>query len=173
MYLETKRLKLENFLIQDINSEYIEWLNDPEHMKYSEQKFIVHDYISCLNYLDKFDFINSFFLKISFENKMIGTITIFLDKKEEITIGNIGLLIGPKFTGLGLGLEAWQGVKKYFGALNSPTIILAGTRKNNDSMNRLAVKSGMRLLTPESAKLVVPRFSTLNFSHFNYYYQEF
>ena len=170
MYLETKRLKLSSFQIQDINNEYIEWLSDSEHMKYSEQQFTVHDYISSVNYFDKFDFINSFFLKISFENKMIGTITIFLDKKEKITIGNIGLLIGPAFTGVGFGLEAWQGVKKYFGELNSPTIILAGTRKNNDSMNRLAIKSGMRPLTPE---LAIPRFSTLDFLHFNYYYEEF
>jgi hypothetical protein len=141
-------------------------------MKYSEQRLIHHAKDSAQIYLDSFDFESSFFFSIKSEMNLIGTATIYLEIHENITFGNIGILIGKRYSQNGFGLEAWQGIKSAFGDLKKPIILLAGTRKDNLAMNLIAIRSGMVPITPSSNPLENVKVN-FEFDLMNYYYEKY
>ena len=69
-----KRIKLCEFTESHINNEYIGWLNDPQVVKYSNQRFMHHDFDSCSAYEQSFKGSENLFLAIHLKdnNKFIG-----------------------------------------------------------------------------------------------------
>src|SRR6516162_7392912 len=58
---------------------YIDWLNNKELMKYSEQRHIKHTISSQRHYLKSFDGENSFWWEINANSQPVGSITAFCD----------------------------------------------------------------------------------------------
>ena len=52
--LDGGRVRLRPFTAADISAAYIGWLNDPEVVRYSNQRFLHHDRASCERYLAGF-----------------------------------------------------------------------------------------------------------------------
>ena len=103
--ITTERLELRKFnsdrgerLVQ-----MVQWLNDPEVVRYSEQRHRKHDCEDQLNYIDNGADI---FREIHAGDQFIGTISAYIDRPN--SVADVGILIGDKSVwGQGYGTEAW------------------------------------------------------------------
>ncbi len=97
----------------------VQWLNDPEVVKYSEQRHHIHTLGSQTAYYRTFSGSN-LFLTINIGAEMIGTMTVYHDDYNNVA--NVGILIGDRSKwGLGYGSDAWELVCNY--------LLKSGTRK--------------------------------------------
>src|SRR5690348_16598806 len=78
-----------------VMSQLVEWLNDPEVVRYSEQRHRVHTIRSQYEYADSFRFPSLYrLIMLKTNNHMIGSITAHVDASNNIA--DIGILIGDK-----------------------------------------------------------------------------
>jgi len=54
MKLQYKTYYLKEFTVDDVNKDYIEWLNNPEINKYLEAKYTVWSHLNATNYVQSF-----------------------------------------------------------------------------------------------------------------------
>jgi RimJ/RimL family protein N-acetyltransferase len=139
--IATKRLYLLPPTSKDITRQ-IDWLNDPEVVKYSEQRHKKHDLRSQCEYVDSFSPPNHLWA-IHHNGDPIGTISARIDKHN--SVADLGILIGDRSQwGKGFGLEAWTEVMQFLFS-NGIRKIEAGCMKHNLAMVRICGLSGMRL----------------------------
>ena len=125
-------------------SEYISWLNDPEVVKYSNQRFIEHTEVSCRAYLESFMNTPNLFLMVrSLEDDLaLGTMTAYVSLQHSTV--DIGILIGQKSRwGNGIGYDAWQTLVNWFLEIRAIRKVTAGTIGSNKRMIRVMERSGM------------------------------
>lgn len=137
-------LVIRSFKRADICPDYLRWLNDPELMKYSNQRFRTHTVESCEAYLDSFINSANHFLAISDrQGKIKGTMNIYVNTAH--ATADLGIMIGREFSGHGLGKRSWNAIIAYLEKENQIRKITAGCASLNHSMIRLAESSGMIL----------------------------
>lgn len=110
----------------------VKWLNDPEVVRYSEQRHQQHDEESQAYYLGDGPDV---FRKICVDSQFIGTITAYVDRHN--SVADVGILIGDRsIWGQGYGTEAW---KSFCNSLFSGGIrkIEAGAMCTNQAMIRI------------------------------------
>lgn len=140
-FIHSESVQLLPMQTSDITEAYIDWLNDKELMKYSNQRHLNHTRTSSENYLNSFDQNSSLIFKIISEKEMIGTLSISLDKHN--LVGVMGILIGREYCGLGLGAKAWnKAIEISFDELGLRKV-KAGTAACNLAMKRIFEKSNM------------------------------
>lgn len=131
---------LRPFVESNITSVYLDWLRNPELMKYSNQRFCSHSIETCQAYLSSFAGTDNLFYAIYQEAEFIGTMTGYVSKIHKTA--DIGILIGGQRQGRGLGADAWatlmghllqMGVRKVTG----------GTLRCNVAMIKIMMNSGM------------------------------
>ena len=88
----------------------VNWLNDPDVVRYSEQRHEKHDAESQQHYITETDLFREIHVRDypdgEGNRKFIGTITASIDKNN--SVADIGILIGAKEEwGKGYGTEAW------------------------------------------------------------------
>ena len=142
--LSTDLVSLRLFTLDDINEQYIGWLNDKEVVKYSNQKFIKHTKESCINFFDSFKNSQSLFFAI--ENKLssdvIGTLTIHCNHFHNTA--DVGILLGNKeYWGKGYAKQAWCSVVDLLSNVIHIRKVTAGTLACNLSMIGLMKASNM------------------------------
>jgi RimJ/RimL family protein N-acetyltransferase len=144
--IETARLVLEPFPDALLTDTYVGWLNDPEVVRFSEQRHRVHTLESCRDFIAGFAGTPNGLWAI--RDKMralchIGNISTEIDPRTGT--GDIRILIGDRAAwGSGLGAEAWIGVMTHlFDDLGLGTVT-AGTLAGNTGMLKIMEKSGMR-----------------------------
>lgn len=89
----------------------VDWLNDPEVVKYSEQRHKIHSIETQLEYLKQFNHSKNRYLGIrdAAGDRFIGTITVFIDDAN--AVADVGIMIGDKNSWRkGYGYEAWKAV---------------------------------------------------------------
>ena len=138
-------VKILPFELNHLTQRYVDWLNDKEVVKYSEQRHFTHSIESCKKYyLEQKDFGN-LFLAIEAENNVhIGNIGIYIDSKNKIA--DMSILIGDKtFWGKGYAYRSWNLVLNCM--LNNFNLrgITAGTMSINHPMISLMKKSKMNI----------------------------
>lgn len=129
------KTKIRPFVESDINEDYISWLNDDEIMQFSNQRFIIHNRESSLNYMNGFiDTSNAFFAVEDVEtSKLIGTITVYFSEREGIA--DLGILLGDKeFAGKGFGKDCWCATIEWLKNQDNVRKITAGTVSVNKPM---------------------------------------
>lgn len=137
-------LVIRTFEAADICPDYLRWLNDPDLMKYSNQRFQRHTVESCQAYLDSFKHSANQFLAIADkQEKLKGTMTIYVSTTHGTA--DLGILIGRDYSGHGLGTRSWQTVIAYLEEQTQTRKITAGCASLNHSMISLAERSGMIL----------------------------
>jgi RimJ/RimL family protein N-acetyltransferase len=144
--LVSEHVTLKRFLAADISDEYVSWLNDPNVVKYSNQRFFRHTRETCKRYLDGFEGTSNLFIKIQrkIDGLSVGTMTAYVSTHHQTV--NVGILVGPQsLWGLGIGQEAWSLLVEWL--LHQETVrkVTAGTMRCNTAMIRLMEKSGMTL----------------------------
>ena len=128
-----------DFLNVTIRKE-IEWLNDKEVTKFSEQRHKIHDFNSQLAYItasQKFGYLYQIWLG----EKHIGNISAEPDPPNNTA--NMGILIGDKTEwGKGYGLEAWVAFMDFLFSCGFSKIE-AGCMAENRAMELTCRRSGM------------------------------
>ena len=141
-----KSIKLCEFTESHINNEYISWLNDPQVVKYSNQRFMHHDFDSCRAYEQSFKGSENLFLAIHLNdnNKFIGTMTVYY--LSSCTVANLGLMIGNRsYWGKGIGQEVWQMIMTYMLEIKKIPKVTGGALSSNLGMVNIMKKTGMQL----------------------------
>lgn len=143
--LMDKELELSLFLKSDISPSYIQWLNSPEVVKYSNQRFKQHTRGSCLHYLQSFENADALFLKITDKttHTMLGTMTTYFNRVHKTA--DIGIMIGNSgYWGQGIGQRAWLLLLTTLLETVNVRKVTGGTLSCNRSMVRIMEKSGMK-----------------------------
>ena len=91
---EGNDILLREFSKQHITPSYINWLNNPEVLRYSNQRFRKHTYESCLEYLITFANSHNKFFLIEERNSgnPLGTLTIYFNMHHQTA--DIGVMVG-------------------------------------------------------------------------------
>lgn len=122
---------------------YVSWLNDPEIVRYSEQRHHVHTVESCRAYLESFAGSVDQFLAIESDvHGHVGNIGISFDAANGVA--DVAIMVGDRAVwGTGLGSEAWCAVIAAVCARADIRKVTAGTMAVNQPMLRLMARSGM------------------------------
>jgi ribosomal-protein-alanine N-acetyltransferase len=152
--LSSKRLLLTPYLSSLVHQRHVDWLRDPEVVKYSEQRHFYHCLETQEAYVSQRTFEDRYLWLIQVPPGMlatrdIGTIRVSVDRMNRV--GDMGILIGEKsMWGQGYGTEAWKTVMDYCFKGLELRKVECGTMLANIGMRRTATKCGME---PEGARL--------------------
>jgi [ribosomal protein S5]-alanine N-acetyltransferase len=143
--LQTARLRIIPFDEVHLTSRYVSWLNDPEVVRFSEQRHRRHTLESCRSYWQSFaDSPNYFWALVACDERLghVGNMNAYVDPLHGTA--DVGILIGERaLWGQGYGLEAWQAVCGYLEGLGDIRKITAGALSVNLGMLRLMRKANM------------------------------
>jgi RimJ/RimL family protein N-acetyltransferase len=143
--IHTRRLRIVPFAEEYLTPRYVDWLNDPDVMRYSEQRHRRHTMESCRDYWLSFAGTpHHFWAIVVSEGGLghIGNINAYIDEKNRLA--DVGILIGEKTVwGQGYGLEAWRAVCSHLLEAEGLRKVTAGTVSANKGMLRIMEKSGM------------------------------
>ncbi len=143
LHLTTPRLRIVTFSEKHLTARYVSWLNDPEVVRYSEQRHKRHTLESCRAYFESFEGTPNMFLAIEKkeDGKHIGNINVYFDTPNNTA--DMGIIIGEKAEwGRGYASEAWNAVISHLLATGIRKIT-AGTMASNKAMLALMKKAGM------------------------------
>lgn len=142
--LETKDLRLENHSDEFVTETYVAWLNDPEVVRYSEQRFKKHTLASCREYVDGFKSSPNFLWAVVEKSteKHLGNICALIDGRNQVA--ELRILLGAKESqGKGYGRQAWQAVIDHCFRLGMRKVF-AGTLVVNERMLGVMRATGMQ-----------------------------
>jgi ribosomal-protein-alanine N-acetyltransferase len=134
--IATSRLRVVPFSEGHLTERYVAWLNDPEVVRYSEQRHCQHTMESCREFVTSFRDSPNLLWAIEFSEMAglhVGNIAAYVDGPN--SIADVTILIGEKSVwGKGIGQEAWDAVCQYL--LDTLLIrkVTAGTLAANHGM---------------------------------------
>lgn len=143
--IETSRLRLMSFSEEYLTPRYAGWLNDPEVVRYSEQRHRVHSLETCRRYFESFTGTPHFFWAMVVKDAPPGHIgNLNAHVNPENRIADVGILIGERSAWRkGYGLEAWRAVCGYLLGEVGMRKVTAGAMAANTAMMRIMRNSGM------------------------------
>jgi ribosomal-protein-alanine N-acetyltransferase len=145
--LDLGSLVISGFRDELLNERYVSWLNDPDVVRYSEQRHKRHSIESCSSYVDSMRASNRLFLSIETahgEHSHIGNISVFIDAPNRAA--DLSIMIGDKVAwGRGYASMAWNAVIQYLLYEADLRRVTAGTMEVNLPMIRLIKRSGMHI----------------------------
>ncbi len=138
------RLTIEPFTHKHAINDLVRWLNDPEVVRYSDQRHLKHTFKSALAYYKSFFESPNHYWAILSSDSMIGTITAYVD--EPNSVADVGILVGDKrYWCSGYGSEAFSAVINWLFTCRRARKVTAGTMSENVSMLRVMHKCGMHV----------------------------
>jgi len=131
---ESKKVTLSIFNVENINNEYLSWLNDHEVTKYSELRHVEQDYKSAAEYIKRvYALNNKIFSIIGSNGDHIGNITLRFDNYN-LNV-DFSILIGNKnYWGKGYAKFALNEVLDWLKKETNMQYITAGTMALNIPM---------------------------------------
>ncbi|CAN5909564.1 hypothetical protein BH11MYX4_BH11MYX4_00060 [soil metagenome] len=143
--LESERLRIEPFAEQHLTERYVGWLSDPEVVRWSEQRHVVHTLASCRAYYESFrGTANMFFAIVAKAPSVghIGNINVYVDTRHGTA--DIGILLGERATwGQGFGREAWYRVMNALLETGTSRKVTGGCVADNLAMVKIMRACGM------------------------------
>lgn len=142
--LTSENIELRLFSESDIADDYITWLNDPETVRYSNQRFIKHSIESSASYFNSFKGTDHLFVLIADKETgvPVGTMTVYIYPMH--STAEVGILIGNKdYLGKGIGQEAWNRLINFLLHYADLRKVFAGTLVCNTAMMKIIKNSGM------------------------------
>ena len=155
-HIDGERVTLDTFEDHDITDAYIGWLNDPEVVRFSNQRFCVHTLESCRAYLKSFEgTLNLFFsIRRRSDGRAIGTMTVYHSAPHGVA--DVGVMIGERSVwGGGYGQDAWNALLDWLLTQRGLRKVTAGALAGNRGMVRLMERSGMSLEGVRRAQEIV------------------
>ncbi len=154
--LTGRRVILRPFVVSDIVRSYVGWLNDPEVVRYSNQRFRRHDEETCVSFFESFRGTDNLFLAIDGvdERRVVGTMTAYRSRHHGTV--DVGIMLGDRQVwGRGFGLEAWSMLADWLLGAGGMRKLTCGTLAGNHAMRSIAERSGMRLEATRQAQEIV------------------
>jgi [ribosomal protein S5]-alanine N-acetyltransferase len=115
MVIETERLRIVPFAEEHLTYRYVGWLNDPETVRYSEQRLKHHTLETCREYVESFRETPHHLLALLHRDPEIGHIgnmNAYVDVPNQVA--DLGIMIGERrFWGQRYAGEAVLGVCAY------------------------------------------------------------
>jgi RimJ/RimL family protein N-acetyltransferase len=140
-----------------LTARYVAWLNEPEVVRYSEQRHHRHTLESCKVYFESFRGAADHFLAIEADDVHlghIGNIGVSVDLPNRVA--DVSILVGEKRAwGTGLATVAWYGVLTELFQAQQIRKVTAGTMAVNESMLRLMSRSGMHIECVKSRQFIL------------------
>lgn len=125
----------------------VEWLHDYDVVKYSEQRYRLHDLGRQKKYIQSFSESLSnrlWGIFIVRDDRLIGTISATTNLYNQVA--NLGIMVGDKSVwGKGFGTEAWKMAMEWLLTRNTVRKVEAGCMANNQGMLHIFNKSGMKI----------------------------
>lgn len=171
----SRDVRLTDFTADHLTERYISWLNDPEVVRYSEQRHKTHTLRSCETYFHEKVCSSDLFLAIEVGGHgpeyHVGNVGISVDLKN--SIADLSIIVGAKeYWGTGVGSCAWSlAIQTLFERMNF-RLISAGTMSVNDPMRNLFKRSRMQIdaVLPErflwEGKLVDLMVASISYSQY-------
>lgn len=142
-------IQIREFTKNDITQDYLAWLNNKFHMRFSNQRHTTHTMQSCMQFLSSFEQSNNYFLAIENSGKLVGTATLYLNL--EANSFDIGLLIGEGHSEKGLGKLALKQISNLeLFAIQGILTLTAGTLLENVGMQAVLEANGFLLEREET-----------------------
>ena len=140
------RLRIVPFEERHLTERYVSWINDPEVVRYSEQRHRPHDLESCRKYVELMRQSGDYFSAIEVtqdQHGHIGNMTVLVDAANGLA--DIAILIGERATwGAGIGFEAWSAVMRALIEREGFRKVTGGAVAANRAMVRIMEKAGMQ-----------------------------
>jgi len=127
-----------------LTERYVSWLNDPEVVRYSEQRHQQHTLETCRRYYEANISGPNYFWAIEALDTEghIGNIGVTVDRPN--SVGDIAIILGERSVwGRGYGAEAWSAVCEYLLSDVGLRKVTAGTMICNQGMLGIMRKVGM------------------------------
>jgi len=143
--LSGSKVRLQRFGIEDITQHYLDWLNDAEVMRFSNQRFRQHIREICEAYWASFEDTPNLFLIVHerASGTAIGTLTAYANPHHGTC--DVGIMIGDRdYWGRGCGQEAWSLLTEWLLTHGKVRKLTAGCLAANTAMVRLMERSGMQ-----------------------------
>lgn len=121
----------------------VTWLNNKEHLKYSNQRHIEHDDNSQLNYIRKIIQSGGSYLVFWENGDLVGTASISVNK--HINLSEIGILISPIKKGQGYGKRVFGSALEFCIETIRPFKIRCGCSSENVAMQKILLNSRFQL----------------------------
>jgi len=156
--LQGKKVLLNLFTESDINDSYISWLNDPDVVRFSNQRFVTHNRESSLRYLASFVDTDNLFLSIrrSSDLRQVGTMTAYVSRHHGTV--DVGIMIGDKSVwGLGYGRDSWSTLSDCLLKRDDIRKLTAGTLACNYGMIKVMECSDMHYEATRKEQEIVNR----------------
>ena len=119
----------------------VRWLNDPDVVRYSEQRHRKHTAVFQKAYIEMMTKHRHKYMEIHKNGSVIGTISAQVDANNDVA--DVGIMIGEKtLWGKGYGAEAWKAFCDYLLG-NGIRKIEAGCMSINFGMMHICRKTGM------------------------------
>lgn len=151
MYLEYPNLDLSRsrvmrFSEDHLTEKYVAWLNDPEVVRYSEQRHYQHTAESCRDYFQSQVNSDGLFLAIIAKDENLGHIgNMGVSWDAHNCVADVSIMVGDKRAwNKGYASEAWMGLIQYLKMQTKVRKITAGTMASNKAMLNLMLRSGMQ-----------------------------
>ncbi len=154
--LSGNNVLLKPFSASDINAAYMGWLNDPNVVRFSNQRFFKHDRESCMRYQASFEGTDNLFMSVRrlSDDSPIGTITAYVARHHGTV--DVGIMIGDSSVwGMGYGQDAWDTMTSWLLGCEDIRKLTAGTLACNLGMIKLMERSGMSLEAVRKAQEIV------------------
>ena len=138
-----RRVVLRATRSSDITPQHVAWLNDPQVVQFSNQRFVQHTLDRCLRYHSAFKGSINVYASVRLlgSDEAIGTLTAY--RNVQHGTADIGILIGDcNCWGLGLGLEAFTLLASWLSTLPGMRKLTCGMLACNHGMLALALRAG-------------------------------
>lgn len=143
-FLQSIRLFIHPYSDVFITEDYVSWLNDPEVVQYSENRYREFTLEGCRDFAKSFESSphHLWAIVLTESNQHIGNINAYIDTNNQLA--DVGIMIGKRSCwGGGYGLEAWQEVCRWLLTEGGIRKVTAGTLDTNIGMKKIMEKAGM------------------------------
>lgn len=145
--LDLGRARIVPFAERHLGPRYVGWLNDPEVVRYSEQRHRRHDLASCEAYFRATQASGNLFLAIEASDPAhghVGNMTASFDPPNRTC--DLSIMVGEAAArGTGIGSMAWCAMVDWLLGPGGQRRVTAGTMAENRAMLALMAKSGMTI----------------------------
>jgi RimJ/RimL family protein N-acetyltransferase len=143
--IETTRVRLAPFERIHLTERYVGWLNDPEVVRFSEQRHRRHDLSTCGQWIEAMRAGGHPLWAIEMSEPAlghIGNIAAYVDQANKVA--DVTILIGERAAwGRGIGAEAWRTACDWLIARAFMRKVTGGTMAANRAMVRIMERAGM------------------------------
>lgn len=154
--LHGRLVSLLPFTAADITATHVGWLNDPQVVRFSNQRFLQHSAESCRAYLRSFDGSANRYYSIRRleDGAPLGTITAYAAVHHGTV--DLGIFVGERSAwGKGYGLDAWLTLMHAALTTEGVRKITGGTLACNHGMLRIFERAGMAFEAVRRAQEIV------------------